>query len=246
MQDDYDIPLSTRYPEVTTWRYEALKALRVGSVLLRIQMVAPALLAVTGLSLFWLTRSSNAAPDPAIFLGLMVATFVLQALAAILVFAATWKLSEPLTDGEIGHDDAPRRTARILAFVFVGAFMLSSVVGFVMLLLNGAPALGSGQRPPPDPLSIAAGCTNLIVLMTWHGVLAWHLESIADALGADSLERRAKTYIWLGPVLVSVGGLACGLGPLVAYILLFGMMIQVSGAAKKWMDAIEAPNPFAA
>ena len=47
---------------------------------------------------------------------------------------------------------------------------------------------------------------------------------------------RAKTMMWLGPILYTVGAIACGLGPLVALILYYNLLNWV----REGLQAIRA------
>ncbi|MEM1186577.1 MAG: hypothetical protein AAGI53_16430 [Planctomycetota bacterium] len=103
----------------------------------------------------------------------------------------------------------------------------------VQIAVNGFPepdaAIGWS---PLEVVSLGVGCFEYLSLLAWWSVIAWHLSSLGEALGDFKLERRAATGVWLFPLLNSVGAVLCGVGPVVAVVVLVLTLWLVLKATK--------------
>lgn len=145
-------------------------------------------------------------------------------LVSVAIAFGLWRLTEPdpalLQEFDGG---TPRRLVRVCIVIEIVTALLSLVVGG---LLN----TGLGG-------SLGAAASGLVLLASWFINLAaavtaffaqmLYIRWLAPRLPNQAVFKRAKTLMWLGPVLYTVGLLLLGLGPLIALILYWNMLDKV-------------------
>lgn len=148
-----------------------------------------------------------------------------------------WMLTRP--DPGIAGDDpdrTPRRWARgaiVASVVFKSlqtAVTLSRPLATAMGM-TGTPAAGAGGNPlamftAPGMIGyMLIGLLVLAAVVVQYFSTMLYLRRVARRVPDPWLDEWAKRMMWLGPVLYTVGSVACGLGPLVA-VGLYLMLID--------------------
>ncbi len=142
-----------------------------------------------------------------------------------------WLISQP-DPGRIGTDrDATARK------VLRAAVLVSAVATLALVIVERA-ARAAGVAPTTPPLAahvaiggslagaalLAANIASIIAWVVKYFAAMIYLKRLAPRLPDRRVFDRTTTMMWLGPVLLTVGALACGLGPLVALILYYNLL----------------------
>jgi hypothetical protein len=108
-------------------------------------------------------------------------------------------------------------TARKVVRLAVGLTAASAVIG---LLLEFATFRAVGLRVVIGVLSIILTAVKFFAGMRY---VQW----LGPRIPSMEVQKKARKYVWLLPLLVTVGSLACGLGPLVATVLNWNLLDQI-------------------
>ncbi len=146
---------------------------------------------------------------------------------SLMLVAGYWFYTEP-DPGYTGLEkpNSARQIARIAVLASAGV----QVVQLVMSLME--PAVATAGAGSTGGVLV----TGLTLLLSLAGLAAWATQFFAIVLYTrwigsripDAwITNRSKTYMWLLPVLSTVGLLAVGLGPLVALVLYWNMLDRV-------------------
>lgn len=141
-----------------------------------------------------------------------------------------WFLFTRPDPGQIGVDggEKARKWVRVMLVAEVGVTLAALVVAFVPSLSRAATqaaVTGTGAAGGPTvPLIAVIVGVSISVLSAGISAAraslgAWYVYTLASRIPDMGLRKFAKTMIWLYPVLMTVGILACGLGPLSAWII---------------------------
>ncbi len=151
-----------------------------------------------------------------------------------------WRFTEPdpRYSGRSNPDPA-RRVVRGAVVVLAVALLLSTITQFIML--------GAGIWTPSGPTTtLGTAAAIIVVLSILLGLLsfaAWltlffgsmvHLRWLAPRIPEMTVFERAKTYMWLLPVISIVGVCLLYLGPLVALILYYRLLLRI----RKGLDGV--------
>jgi hypothetical protein len=154
-----------------------------------------------------------------------------QLAVAVMIFFGYLKLTEP-DPRFTGADspDGPRKWVRIAAI----ASIVCSLLGFLVAGAGFFAGGGLGGGAPGAPVAAGAAIFGLLgIVVSVLGFVAFAVQFFAMMrymrwLGTrvpDAwIMRRTKTYMWLLPVLQTVGVLLVGLGPLIALVLYWNLL----------------------
>lgn len=149
----------------------------------------------------------------------------LSLLPSVLFILGYWKYTTP-DPGFTGREkpNSARMVARIAACVQPAAKL-----GVVVAQLLGAstPRVGSFGANLVD---LAAGIFHLADLAAYATLffaIILYTRWIAFRVPDSDIIKETRSYIWLIPVLSTVGMILCGLGPLIALILYFNLLVAV-------------------
>ena len=149
---------------------------------------------------------------------MMVFTFVsalLGTLVSLLGLYGWWLFSSP-DPGFVGRDDGGQ--ARRLVRVSVVLLAVMSVAQ----VFTATPA--AAARPLVMIASMGMGVIGLAITALWFFAAILYIRWLAPRASNTAVALRTRLYIWLLPVLTTVGALLCGLGPLIALILFWIML----------------------
>ncbi len=125
-----------------------------------------------------------------------------------------------------GRSDGSQARVVVRVAVIINAFV-TLVTGVAQFAFPAA-----GVAPGAVPTTVSAASVVLVVL-SLIGFVAWAVSFFAAMLYLKWLcpripnwraWRRARTLMWLGPLLFTVGALCIGLGPLVAIVLYWNLL----------------------
>ena len=147
-----------------------------------------------------------------------------RVVASIATLAGWWLLSAPEPRLSGAHRG---RGPRFWVRVSIVAQASMTALSFALSL--AAPATGPQSS---SALSVAAGglvvgALNLAAYALWFFASMLYLRWLAPRIPSRSVYRWAKTFIWLGPVLLIVGAPLLCIGPLAAYICYWVMLFRV-------------------
>ncbi|MFK7883833.1 MAG: hypothetical protein AB8F26_06590 [Phycisphaerales bacterium] len=152
----------------------------------------------------------------------------LGVLAVVLAFALLvgwWMFSEPHPEYEGTYNGSDmRRTVRVLLVVAAGL----AAVDLVLSVLPASVAIGL--------VVMVLGVVAIIVSVARYFTQMLYIRWMAPMLSNRKVYNRAKLLMWLGPVLMTVGILLLGLGPLIALVLYWNMLDWI----RKDLKAIRA------
>ncbi len=149
---------------------------------------------------------------------------LIAGLVGLLVSAMSlygWWLFSELDPGYTGQDQGttPRKVIR-LAVIAGGIAALLSV-------LADALAPSASATPGAAPVSVlhlAAGIVSVGAGAVQYFASMLYLQWLAKRIPNEKAGKRAKTLMWLGPVLMTVGIILIGLGPLIALVLYWNLL----------------------
>jgi len=138
-----------------------------------------------------------------------------------------WYLFTRPDPGQIGTDagEKARRWVRVVLIAEVvmtlAALVVAMIPGLSRTATQAVTPTGPGATPPLAAIIVASAVTILSagVSAARAGLGAWYIATLAERVPDLALRQFARTMIWLLPVLATVGWIACGLGPLAAWIL---------------------------
>lgn len=139
-----------------------------------------------------------------------------QLAISVLIFLGYIKLTEP--DPKFtGTEDAnaPRKWVRITAIASIGFGVLGVLVQ--VLSFTGAGGLVDVLSVITSIGAFGAWAAQFFAMMLY---MKWLAARVPDAW----IARRSKTYMWLLPILSTVGVFLVGLGPLIALVLYWNLL----------------------
>ena len=172
----------------------------------------------------------------AVFAGLSGFDIVLAAggtACSLAILAGWWRLTTP--DPGMPDEANAGLGARQIIRIAVCVQLAASVFGLI-------PQFNTGQ-------TLAPGMTAIVVLSMVLGILslaAWvtqffaamlYVRWLARRVPDQKLHNRAKRFMWLGPVLQTVGLLLFGLGPLIALVMYWNMLDAMRKHIKRMLAA---------
>ncbi len=194
-----------------------LRALHTGVLMIIVSFAGQLLLSVVSLvGVIGIAVATGTAGigTPAI----TVFTFVSALLGMVvgLIGLYGWWLFSTPDPGFLGRDDGgqARRLVRV-SVVLLAAMSVIQVFG-------ATPALAA--RPGVMIASMLFGLIGLGVTALWYFSAILYIRWLAPRAGNFAVVERTRLYIWLLPVLTTVGSVLCGLGPLIALILFWIML----------------------
>ena len=112
--------------------------------------------------------------------------------------------------------------ARQIIRIAVCVQLAASVFGLI-------PQFSTGQTLAPGMtaivvLSMALGLASLIAWVAQFFAAMLYVRWLARRVPDQKLHNRAKRFMWLGPLLQTVGLLLLGLGPLIALVMYWNML----------------------
>lgn len=189
---------------------EYLAALCRGIRLIFVALIARVLIIVVGIVVGLLIGINADSISPGVESLVMGLAALADAAVAIVLIVGWWLFSTPdpsITSANTG--DTARKFVRITV-------LISGVAG----ILNSTGE--TYQVTVASPLVFLAAALAIIVLVAW--VVSFfasmiYIRWLAKRIPSERVDKRAKLLMWLGPVLMTIGMLCIGLGPLVAVIL---------------------------
>lgn len=153
---------------------------------------------------------------------MFVATGVSTLISAFILLGYI-KLTEP--DPQFSGSEKPdsaRHIVRITAFVQIGL----ALVSIILLALNGG-AQPAGFLSVKSILSILAGFAGTVAWAVQYFAMMKYIAWLGRRVPDAYVVSRTKTYMWLLPVLTTVGIVLIGLGPLIALIMYWNLLDRV-------------------
>jgi len=225
-----DVP-ETRYPPLPLWPDGASKDVFDGLQMLKLAVLVPIFLflgIVVVLVLVGASASGQGQTPAWIEVAAGFSGIAVSCLALFLNWVGIAKITVPLEEAEPGEHDRPRRLLKRWTVVYLASTIVSAVLSIVSYTIQGANAYSS-QAPMIwiDYVTSLWALFNWGFFVTWVAMVAWHLRFISEAVGDLKGVGKARRYIVAGPILNTVGLLACGLGPLAALILYYNLLTHV-------------------
>ncbi|MFM9957968.1 MAG: hypothetical protein ACKVZJ_07815 [Phycisphaerales bacterium] len=159
-----------------------------------------------------------------------VALVIMAGIAALTIIPTLiglfgwYKFSEPdPRASELDRGEKPRRIVRTTVIVEVILVIASQVTSVSLQVMSG---WGTGP-------GVGIGLTILLVALTVSYYIAiavrffasmLYIRWLAPRVPNEKAFNRAKQFMWLGPLLCTVGALACYIGPLVALVLYYNLL----------------------
>lgn len=218
------VELSLAEPTLAAATPEYLASLARGLRLILAGLVALVVITVVGMFLFPAVVGLGGVPgggNPAAVMGTLQIVHVISSvvnLAVALVLAAGYVLYTAPDPREVAHETTT--TARRVVRAAVAAQV---VIAVVTLPLQGMVVTGAAG---PAMVLLVAG-VGLLGSVAWaaqYFATLRYTRWLATRVPDDWILRRTKVYMWLLPVLVTVGSIACGLGPVVALVLYWNLL----------------------
>ena len=131
--------------------------------------------------------------------------------------------------------DRPRRIVRIAVLVTAAITLISTVIQFLEPAAARNPWVGRGNTPAGfmAVLAIVLMIAGFIVWIVQFFAAMRYLQWLAPRIPDTKLAKRARTYVWLLPVIYVPGALACGLGILVALVMYYNFLDAFRKALKR-------------
>ncbi|MEO1130980.1 MAG: hypothetical protein AAFX05_14905 [Planctomycetota bacterium] len=150
--------------------------------------------------------------------GLVTILVMVVSLAALVMVLGGWWLFSEHDPMYTGRDDGSksrtvvRQSLSVYIVLILAGFLLQSVSLFGVLL------------PGQLILQLAMSVLQLATLAVFFIASMLYVRWLAPRVPNQKAFKRAKTLLWLGPILCTVGALACYIGPLVALVLYWNML----------------------
>ncbi len=136
-----------------------------------------------------------------------------------------WRLTTP----DPGRPDATldlksRRIIRVAVVIQAGASVFNVGVQAMVWSAAGASAAASQMAMLVGLLALALGLASMVAWVVQFFAAMHYVRWLARRVPDQKLHNQAKRFMWLGPVLYTVGALAVGLGPLIALVMYWNML----------------------
>ncbi|GAB4515975.1 MAG: hypothetical protein Tsb0013_20570 [Phycisphaerales bacterium] len=197
-------------------------------------------IAVIGFVAAMQSAGSGGQPSASSFLPYTIASNIVNLVLAVVTAIGWWILTAPVPGVRPEHDAPRARNGVRVAYIF---HLLITIAALIRLVTNppsyqpqGGGTISILSNFPIDDLLL--GLLALIVYAVLIAMQAMHLRTIARTIPGHRGESLANTSVWLLPLLASVGVLACGLGPLVAAIILIVLCGVLLGAIKPYASSM--------
>jgi hypothetical protein len=165
----------------------------------------------------------------------------LSLVSAAMSLGGWWLLSAPDPRSmAMEKGQQARRLIRTMVVISAGATLVTTA-----LTLSNKVASPAGGTPVWSAMAIVillAGVASFVAWVVKFFAAMAYLRWLSPRIPNEGIFNRARTMMWLGPVLMTVGSLACGLGPLFALILYYNLLNWVRVELKKIrreMDLLE-------
>jgi hypothetical protein len=178
---------------------------------------------------------------------------VLSVIPSLIGLYGWWLFSEAdPRASEHDRGEKPRRIVRttvVIELVLLVASQSTSVMS--QLFLSTGAGTGAGGTGAAMPLLLAVGTMVLsvsyfIALAVRYFASMLYIRWLAPRLPNEKVQKRGKLMLWLGPLLCTVGALACYIGPIVALVLYYNLLEWVRVDLKRIRKAIEMKHAGAA
>ncbi len=186
-----------------------LRKLHQGVFLILAAIIAQVLLIMVSFGI-GIASASMAGSAPAM---LQLILNILGTFVSLASLYGWWLFSSP-DPAYVGreHGAAARRIVRL-------SVVLTAVVTVVNTPIAYFVNPGAGLGDPLMLLMMAVGLISIGVSAMLFFASMLYMRWLTPRIPDEKLFRRSKTYMWLLPILVTVGALACGIGPLIALVL---------------------------
>ena len=162
-----------------------------------------------------------------------------------------WMLTTPdPARSRFAPANLPRQTARWTSVISLGLGAILTVLSLAMPTATHFPTATGGQMPP-GRLAVFLGFALLYLCDLASWVTHWfsgvtYIKDLASWMASDAIVRQARRRIWLCPLFFLAGFIFCGIGPLVAVVLYYGLLINLRkelGVTMLAAIADRAPGP---
>ncbi len=146
-----------------------------------------------------------------------------------------WKLSQPLQNlpaGITGNDK--RSLLRVTTWLFVASTLAT-------LLYNFIPRNYNPTAPPTSLIFIAMimSFVGLVIMLLFFIAQVRYIGWFAKLVHNRKMERRAKHFVWSGPLIAIIGAIFLFIGPLIVLVLYWNMIEYTRRDLKKVINTIE-------
>ncbi len=164
--------------------------------------------------------------------------FIGLAITVVLILGY-WRFTEP-DPGFTGLEQP--QSARQVARIAVIASAVVAALQFVLAFFLSAGPGGAGTATGVGLVSLLVGLAGLVAWAVQFFAIMLYLRWLASRVPDEKIVKRTKTYMWLLPVLATVGAILLLLGPLVALVLYWNLLDRF----RKHLKAIRAGEMRAA
>ncbi|MBC7773360.1 MAG: hypothetical protein H7210_12760 [Pyrinomonadaceae bacterium] len=156
---------------------------------------------------------------------LMVALTLVTVGISCMSLLGYWRYSEPdPSETAFEPTNAARKVLRVLVLIELAIASLTAVLNFVTYSGTGAaPVAGAGLTAVGMVLVAARVASVVLYAIKFFAVMRytrWLASRVPDTFIMD----RTRTYMWLLPLLHTVGSMCVGLGPLIALVLYWNLL----------------------
>jgi len=214
-------------PPIATASSRHIEQLRSGALLVAVGMIVQVVFGfLAGIVGAVLSIAAQSGGQSVPVSGILIVGGVVSVVIGLAIAIGWWKMTA--TDPE-RPDAEPLRWALAVRIVAVVQVLFGVVSGAVQVQINaGGAAAAPGQIPPGTlAASLVTGLVSIIWGAIYFGICIQFVHALARIAADDSVLKQTKVYVWLVPLLASVGVLACGLGPLAATILLLIVLFKL-------------------
>jgi len=157
-----------------------------------------------------------------------------------------WKITTP--DVQTHSSDLDSKPRQILR---ASVIILACIYTLRMLLSFGVPG---SARFGANAFGSHAGIVLIAIGIWFVPKAAWiakffaamlYVRWLASLVPDDDLATKAKRFMWLGPLLYTVGSLCIGIGPLIALILYWNILYSLKKHIVRIIDEMDHPIELA-
>ena len=149
----------------------------------------------------------------------------------IAILIGWWMFSTPdpaVTEGEKGT-----RSRRILRGAVIASVVVALIDIFLQFGVMRAAGVGTGGPVPLLITSILFGLVNWVVIAVKYFAAMQYIRWIAPRIPDMKIEARARSYLYILPLLATIGVLLLGFGPLIALVLYLLLLDSVRQRLKR-------------